>query len=142
MTGVGGKLGTFALAMIALGAPLCVPAGLWGGGAGCLALLAAWLLSFVPGCLILAAHHWIRSPQQGVLLALSSTVVRLLFVASGALVIFTQHLLPEMQFAVWVLVCYFAALAVETGLVLRGSPQGDSSPAALAVSLLFNPESR
>ena len=136
------RLGVFTLAMAALGCALLIPATLWGGAAGRGALLAAWVLSVIPGCLILAAHSLVQTPQQGVFLALGSTTVRLLFVAFGALVVINQGFLPEFQFAVWVVACYLGALAIETGLVLRNSQRLDDSAARMALMLLVNPGGR
>lgn len=142
MSAVGSKLAIFTLAMLAIGGALCYPAALWGGQVGQIALLAAWSLSVIPGWVLLAAHALVRSPRQGVFLALGSTTCRLLFVGFGSLVIFNQGWLPEQQFAVWVIVCYLAALAVETGLMLRSAPRLDESAAAMAFSLLVNPRGR
>jgi hypothetical protein len=142
MSSIGLKLAQFTAVMAVFGGLLSVPAGYWGGGNGQIALLAAWLLSVVPGWLTLSAGWFVRSPQQGVLLALGATVVRLLFVAFGTLVILQQGAFPELQFAVWVVSCYLGALGVETGLVLRGAPPVDGSSAAMALSLLVNPGGR
>jgi hypothetical protein len=120
------------MAMIALGGALAFPAELWGGASGRSALLAAWLLVVVPGWGVLLGQGLVKSPLQGVAFALGSTVGRLLFVGLGFLAIVRRFPVPEFQFAVWVVACYLAALAVETLLVLR------SASAAAGFAPLFH----
>jgi hypothetical protein len=122
MSGIGVKLGLFTVAMIALGGLLMYPASIWGGEIGRMSLLAAWCLAVVPGWGVLASQGFARTPQMGVFVALGSTVGRLLFVGFGVLVILNLRVLPELQFAVWVVVCYLAALVAETALALPGKP--------------------
>lgn len=141
MSSVGGRLAVFTLAMLAVGGALAYPAGLWGGAPGQWSLLAAWLLSAIPGWLILSLQGLIKSPQQGVFLALGSTTGRLLFVGFGTLAVLGQQVLPQQQFAVWVIVCYLAALGIETGLMLRGAKVAGGSPLE-SLSLLLAPGGR
>ena len=131
------SLGVFTAAMAALGGGLAYPAGLWGGDQGRMSLLAALILSTIPGWLTLLAHSLARTPQQKVLVGLASTTGRLLFVGAGALVLINMGQLPQQQIAVWLIVCYFAALFVETGLVLRGSKSAGES-ALSGFAPLFN----
>lgn len=135
MSTVGGRLAVFTLAMLALGGALAYPAELWGGSQGRTALLAAWLLSVIPGWVLLALQSLIKTPQQGVFLALGSTTGRLLFVGFGTLVVLGQQIAPPDQLGVWVIACYLGALAIETGLMLQGA-RASASPAD-AFSLLF-----
>ncbi len=121
MTSPGYKLALFTLAMLALAGVLLYPAGLWGGLQSQWALAVAWALAVVPGWVVLAAHAMVKTPQQGVMLALGSTVGRMLFVGLGALLVIQMRQLPEFQFSVWIVACYLAALLIETGLVLQKS---------------------
>lgn len=133
MSALGSKLIVFTAAMLALLGALLYPAGLWGGTLSQAALGIAWSLAVIPGWLVLIAQRLVVTPQQKLYLTMAAMVGRLLFVGVGALFVITLRQLPELQFAVWVVVCYMAALLAETGLVLpRGAFHALSAPPELS----------
>ena len=91
----------------------------------------AMLLCLVPAALtfFVADRLMRRDPQQGSMVLLGATGVRLFGVLLVALVlVFTVPLFARGRFFVWLLVFYFFTLALELTLLLRGRPSSDSNP--------------
>jgi len=91
----------------------------------------AVLLCLVPAALtfVVADRVMRRDPQQGTLILLGATGIRLFGVLTVALVlIFEVPLFAQGRFLVWLLVFYFFTLALELTLLLRGRPSSDSNP--------------
>ena len=93
------------------------------GSAALEGLSYAAVLCLLPGCLaffIAAQFRSVESPNLHALVMLSGTVLRLLFVLGGVLAV--RAIRAELgftQFLVWVIVFYFASLAVETRFLLK-----------------------
>jgi hypothetical protein len=112
---------------------------LGGGDQALLDCGVALLLCLVPAGLTLVAVEWIgrNDPSTRVLVALGSTVFRLLVVLLGGWL--ATALVPALRhegFWIWLGVCYLFCLALETALLLpararTGDPSRDSRAGGL-----------
>jgi len=103
----------------------------WQGTAGLEGLSMAALLCLLPGCLVFLLGAWFSGSEKSatqLAIPLGSTVLRLIVVLAGVLLI--RELRPDLGFTgflLWVVVFYFATLAVETRVLLK---KPASTPAA------------
>jgi len=99
---------------------LCIPAYLIVGKQAVEGLAYANMLCLVPGlCIFLIAGFLFRDAAPVAVMGIS-TLVRLMIVGTGTMVILKLRAdfgLPE--FLIWLLICYFASLLVETLLIIR-----------------------
>ena len=103
---------------------LSAPAWWIAGWAGLEGLTIAAVLCLVPGWLVflLASGYGFANFQA--VAVLGGMTLRMLFVLAGTLIVLsTRSHLRLKEFVIWLLVFYLAALAVETGIVLKGRTQ-------------------
>ncbi|MDF1744620.1 MAG: hypothetical protein P1V19_13070 [Gimesia sp.] len=99
---------------------LCVPAYLIVGIQAVEGLAYANMLCLVPGLFIFLIAGFLFRDAEPVAVMAISTLVRLMIVGIGTMVILKLRAdfgLPE--FLIWLLICYFASLLVETLLIIR-----------------------
>ncbi len=99
---------------------LCIPAYLVVGMQAVEGLAYANLLCLVPGLIIFLIAGVLFRDAEPVAVMATSTLIRLMIVGIGTMVILklkTDFGLPE--FLIWLLICYFASLLVETLLIIR-----------------------
>lgn len=109
---IGASIGLFLI--------LCVPAYLIVGIQAVEGLAYANLLCLIPGLLIFLLSGFFYRDAKPVAVMGISTLVRLMFVGLGTMIILKLRAdfgLPE--FLIWLLICYFASLLVETLLIIR-----------------------
>tara|TARA_R110002095_G_scaffold78106_3_gene67208 strand:+ start:3431 stop:3817 length:387 start_codon:yes stop_codon:yes gene_type:complete len=99
---------------------LCVPAYLTAGVTSVEGLAYSSLLCLVPGLIILlmSGYFFREAPPASVMAV--STLTRILIAGIGALIIL--NIRPDFglaNFSIWLLICYFASLLVETLLIIR-----------------------
>ncbi|QDT88871.1 hypothetical protein Pan161_04900 [Gimesia algae] len=112
---------TFSL--LGLYALLCVPAYMFVGLRAVEGLTYAVVLCLVPGMLVFLISGFLYRDAAPVTVMGVSTLVRLMIVGIGTLVIIklrTDFGSAEfLNFLIWLLICYFASLLVETLLIIR-----------------------
>lgn len=109
-----------AAALLGLFAILCYPAFLTVGMRAVEGLGYATILCLVPGIIVFLISGYLYRETAPVTVMAVSTLVRLMIVGIGTLVIL--KLRPEFgltDFLIWLLICYFASLLVETLLIIR-----------------------
>lgn len=100
---------------------LLAPAWWLGGWAGLEGLSIAALLCLIPGWLVFLFGSGYGLAGLQVAVVVRGMALRMLFVLGGTLLILTtRRHLGVRDFVVWLLVFYLAALAVETGILLKG----------------------
>lgn len=90
----------------------------------------ALLMCLVPAVItFVVGQRLLRSdPQQGPIILLGATGVRMFAVLAVALILMTTFpLFAQGRFLVWLLVFYFFTLALEMSLLLTGRPNPDSN---------------
>ena len=127
MKSLGGRLLTMAGGMLVIGlllAPIAYGTAGWPGVEG---LGYSLLLCLVPGLLTLWLAELLRHSDLSAYVVLAGGGLRMFFVLAGMFVV--SSLRPDLgfrEFTVWLLVCYLAALAVETAVILTPAQRGDS----------------
>jgi hypothetical protein len=109
---IGTAIGLFVL--------LCIPAYMFVGMQAVEGLAYANMLCLVPGLFIFLIAGFLFRDAEPVAVMAISTLVRLMVVGIGTMVILKLQAdfgLPE--FLIWLLICYFASLLVETLLIIR-----------------------
>ncbi|MFK7777540.1 MAG: hypothetical protein QM501_05405 [Gimesia sp.] len=99
---------------------LCIPAYLFVGMQAIEGLAYANMLCLAPGLFIFLITGFLFRDAEPMAVMAISTLVRLMIIGVGTLVILklrTDFGLPE--FLIWLLICYFASLLVETLLIIR-----------------------
>jgi len=114
---------------------LALPAGLWLEGTPLIVTAAAALVCLVPAALTLALADRLadRPPEEKVVVALVSTVLRIgLAIGGGVLLYFRVSAVRENAagFVGWGVGFYLVTLAVETGLLYRAAVAGPTRPDA------------
>jgi uncharacterized membrane-anchored protein len=107
-------------ALLGLFLILCVPAYLTAGKTSVEGLVYSALLCLIPGLIILLmTGYFFRDAPPASVMAIS-TLTRIMIAGVGALIIF--NIRPDFglaNFSIWLLICYFASLLVETLLIIR-----------------------
>ncbi|MFH1299847.1 MAG: hypothetical protein ABIK07_02205 [Planctomycetota bacterium] len=112
--------GILAVALIGLFTVLCIPAYLVFGSKAVEGLGYATLLCLVPGMIVFLITGFYFREAAPVAVMGVSTLARLMIVGIGTLVIL--NIRPDFglaNFLIWLLICYFASLLVETLLIIR-----------------------
>lgn len=114
------QCGILTAALLGLFAVLYVPAQMMVGPQAVEGLVYATLLCLTPGLIIFLAAGFLYRDASPVAVMGVSTLLRLMIVGIGTLIILKLKAdfgLPE--FLIWLLICYFASLLVETLLLIR-----------------------
>jgi len=112
-----------AVSLLGLYALLCVPAYMIVGIRAVEGLTYAVALCLVPGILVFLISGFVYRDAAPVAVMGVSTLVRLMIVGIGTLVIIKLRAdfgsAQFLNFLIWLLICYFASLLVETLLIIR-----------------------
>ncbi|QDT97398.1 hypothetical protein [Gimesia aquarii] len=114
------QCGILAGVLIGLFVLLCLPAYLSIGTKAVEGLAYATILCLIPGIIVLLISGLFFREAAPVAVMAISTLVRLMIVGIGTVLILNLRSdfgLPE--FLIWLLICYFASLLVETLLIIR-----------------------
>tara|TARA_R110002111_G_scaffold153375_1_gene220197 strand:+ start:166793 stop:167179 length:387 start_codon:yes stop_codon:yes gene_type:complete len=109
-----------AAALFGLFAILCYPAYLTVGMRAVEGLGYSTILCLVPGMIVFLISGYLYRETAPVSVMAVSTLVRLMVVGIGTLVILKLRAdFGLTDFLIWLLICYFASLLVETLLIIR-----------------------
>lgn len=114
------QCGILAAVLLGLFLVLCYPAFLIAGMTSVEGLAYSIILCLVPGLIVLlmTGYFFRDAPPTSVMAV--STLTRIMIAGGGALILF--NLRPDFglaNFSIWLLICYFASLLVETLLIIR-----------------------
>ncbi len=127
MKSLGGRLLALVLGMLVIGL-LLTPIAYGTVGLGAVEGLGySLLLCLIPGLLTLLLSELLRETSLSPYVVLAGGGLRMVFVLLGLLAV--NSLRPDLgfrEFTIWLLVCYLAALAVETAVILTPAARGKS----------------
>jgi len=124
---LGGRLLVLVLGMLVIGLLLAPIAYGTVGLAAIEGLGYSLLLCLIPGLLTLLLSELLRETSFSPYVVLAGGGLRMVFVLLGLLAV--NSLRPDLgfrEFTIWLLVCYLAALAVETAVILAPAARGKS----------------
>ncbi|MEI8380882.1 MAG: hypothetical protein WCJ09_12180 [Planctomycetota bacterium] len=127
MKSLGGRLLVLVLGMLVIGLLLAPIAYGTVGLAAIEGLGYSLLLCLIPGLLTLLLSELLRETSFSPYVVLAGGGLRMVFVLLGLLAV--NSLRPDLgfrEFTIWLLVCYLAALAVETAVILAPAARGKS----------------
>ena len=127
MKSLGGRLLALVLGMLLIGLLLAPVAYGAIGLAAVEGLGYSLLLCLIPGLLTLLLSDLLRGTSLSPYVILAGGGLRMIFVLLGLVLV--NSLRPDLgfrEFTIWLLVCYLAALAVETAVILAPAARGKS----------------
>lgn len=125
---LGGRLLALAGGMLSVGLLLAPIAYGTVGVIGVEGLCYSLLLCLIPGLLTLLLSELLRGTSLSPYVVLLGGGLRMLFVLLGLLAVNSLRSdLGFKEFTIWLLVCYLAALAVETAVILAPAASGKSA---------------
>lgn len=124
--------GTYAVAASVVLLALAAPVTAWSGEAG---PVLAWLLTFVPGAIVMALATSFQDSRRAVSFVILSTILRMGVAAGGGFVVLRLlPALPRNPFLFWLATMYVLALAMEVYLILAVTGTWIALPASLSGS--------